>query len=471
MTGPRRAIVFCFTVVLVATGTARAIDNNWPQFRGPLSLGTSDNPQLPDTWSDTENIAWKTDIAGRGWSSPIVWGNRVFVSTVTNDETLKEKDKKRGLYLGGNRSDAPTTAHEWHVACLDLADGKVLWNEVAHQGIPPESIHLKNTFASETPVTDGERVYVYFGNLGVFCYSLDGKLLWSRTLGAYKTASGWGTGSSPTLHEDRLYIVNDNEDQSFLLAIDTKTGAEMWRTPRPEKSSWSTPYIWQNAKRTEIIVSGSNMVRSYDLDGKPLWELGDMSGNAIPTPVAGADLLYVCSGHVMGHKKPIMAVRPGASGDITLGTNETSNQFIAWCQRKAAPYNPSILLYKDLIYVVTDLGIFSCYDAHTGVAVYEKKRLPNGRAFTASPWAYNDNIFCLNEYGDAFVVKAGREFEILRVNSLGQQMCLATPAVAGDKLLIRTDLSLYAIEKPASSGSDASGTVAADAEKAPKPAP
>ena len=172
--------------------------------------------------------------------------------------------------------------------------------------------------------------------------------------------------------------MNDNEDQSFLLAIDTKTGAEMSRTPRPEKSSWSTPYIWSNDKRTEIIVSGSSMVRSYDLDGKPLWQLGDMSGNAIPTPLAGEGLLYVCSGHVMGHKKPIMAVRPGATGDITLAPAETSNEFVAWCQRKAAPYNPSILLYKDLIYVVTDLGIFSCYDLLTGEPVYEKKRLPNG---------------------------------------------------------------------------------------------
>ena len=309
---------------------------------------------------------------------------------------------------------------------------------------------MKNTYASETPVTDGERVYVYFGNLGVFCFSLDGQPLWSRLLGAYKTASGWGTGSSPTVHKDRLYVLNDNEDQSFLLALDKRTGEELWRTTREEKSSWSTPYVWENGKRTEIIISGSGTVRSYDLDGKPLWVIGEMSGNAIPTPMAGENLLYVSSGHIMGTKKPIIAIRPGASGDITLAPSETSSEYVAWCLRQAAPYNPSILLYKDHIYVATDLGLVSCYDAKSGDTVYNKKRLQNGRAFTASPWAYNGNIFCLNEYGDTFVIKAGSDFEVLRVNSLADDdMCLATPAVAGDKLLIRSDKRLYAIAKPA----------------------
>ncbi len=222
----RPSSLFSFVVVLLAACPARAAEE-WPQFRGPAAQGIADNSYLPDTWSATENVAWKHDIPGRGWSSPIVWGNRVFVTTVTNDAELKDKDRKRGLYLGGNRNEPPKSVHQWRVQCLDLSDGKLLWEQIAHQGIPPESSHLKNSYASETPVTDGQRLYVYFGNLGVYCYSLDGKPLWSRTLGAYKTAAGWGTGGSPTLHRDRLYILNDNEDQSYLLALDTKTGADV----------------------------------------------------------------------------------------------------------------------------------------------------------------------------------------------------------------------------------------------------
>jgi len=445
----RRLREFVSLVALIfVCRVAAAADGNWPQFRGPLALGTTAQAGLPDTWSATTNVKWSQAIPGRGWSSPIVWDKRIFLTTVTNDEELKDKDRKRGLYLGGNRDEAPTTPHQWRVLCLNLDDGQPLWEQVAHRGVPPESSHQKNSYASETPVTDGERVYVYFGNLGVFCYSVGGDLLWSRTLDPHKTAAGWGTGSSPALHQGRLYILNDNEDQSYLLALDAKTGAEIWRTARPEKSCWSTPYIWQHDARTEIVVSGSGAVRSYDLDGKMLWELGDMSGNAIPTPMAGPNLLYVSSGYFMGSKKPIMAVRPGARGDITLASDAASNDYVAWCQRKAAPYNPSILLYDNYVYVITDLGLMSCFDATTGSMMYEKKRLPNARAVTASPWAYDGKIFCLNEYGDTFVVKVGPSFELLHVNSLDEDdMCLATPAIAGDKLLLRSDRRLYAIQQ------------------------
>ena len=268
-----------------------------------------------------------------------------------------------------------------------------------------------------------------------------------------------GTAGSPIAHQDRLYILNDNEDQSFLVALDKKTGAEMWRTLRPEKSSWSTPYLWTNGNRTEIVVSGSETVRSYDLEGKQLWQLGGMTKHSIPTPVAGAELLYVASGHVLGAKRPIVAIRPGAGGDITLADDQTSNEFVAWSLRKASPYNTSILLYREYIYVLTDLGILYCYDAHTGAAVYEKKRLPNGRAFTASPWAYNGHIFCLSEYGETFVTKAGPDFEVVHVNSLAEDdMCLATPAIAGDTLLVRSDHRIYAIRNPAKASQAADQT-------------
>jgi outer membrane protein assembly factor BamB len=451
-----RSLVASFAILLVASllnaglgmRVVHAEESNWPQFRGAFSQGVANNPDLPDSWSATENILWMHDVAGRGWSSPIVWGQRVFITSVASDEDLAGTDLKRGIYFGGDRHEPSKAVHRWRVVCLDLADGHVLWEQIAHQGLPPQSAHLKNTYASETPVTDGERVYAYFGNLGVFCYTIEGEPLWSRTLGAYKTADGMGTGGSPIAHQDRVYILNDNEEQSFLLSLDKKTGAEIWRTLRPERSSWSTPYIWASDKRTEIVISGSETVRSYDLDGKPLWHLGGMTMHSIPTPVAGPELLYVASGHVLGAKRPIVAIRPGAGGDITLGDEQTSNDFVAWSLLKASPYNTSILFYREYIYVLTDLGILYCYDAHTGRALYEKKRLPNGRAFTASPWAYNGQVFCLSEYGETFVIKAGPEFKLLRVNALGEdEIYMATPAIAGNTLLVRSDRGIYAIQK------------------------
>ena len=260
MTRHVRRIALLSAFALVAAGRgSRGAEGNWPQFRGPLVRGVSDNARLPDTWSAGENMAWKTGIPGCGWSSPIAWGDHVFVTTVTS-EAPTNQEKKHGLFFGGDRHEPPKSPHKWRVMCLDLADGKVLWERIAQEGLPPQTVHQKNTYASETPVTDGQRVYAYFGNVGVFCYSLDGQPLWSRLLGAYKTADGMGTGGSPIVYRDRLYVLNDNEDESFLLALDAKTGAELWRTPRPEKSSWSTPYIWENGQRSEIVVSGSGVV-------------------------------------------------------------------------------------------------------------------------------------------------------------------------------------------------------------------
>jgi outer membrane protein assembly factor BamB len=438
-------------LLLIVAGLAPraliAADENWPQFRGPQARGVAENPGLPDTWSATENLAWKVAIPGRGWSSPIVWGERIFLTSVTSADDQNER--KRGLYFGGDQKVAPTAPHQWRVFCLDRADGHLLWQRVAHEGIPPQSVHLKNTYASETPVTDGERVYAYFGNLGVFCYDLDGEPVWSRTLGSYKTADGMGTGSSPILYGENVLVLNDNEDDSFLTALDRRSGAETWRVARPEKTCWSTPYLWRNAQRTELVISGSGVVRSYDLDGKLLWQLGDMSAHSIPSPLAGPDLLYLASGHVLSNRRPIVAVRPGATGDISLAGDASSNDFIAWCLRRAAPYNPSLLYYHERVYALTDLGILSCYEAQTGKTIYEKKRLPNGRAFTASPWAANGNIFCLSEFGDTFVVRGEGDFEVVRVNSLGDdEMFLSTPAIAGDQLLIRGEHHLFAIQKP-----------------------
>ncbi|MFT5110502.1 MAG: outer membrane protein assembly factor BamB [Pseudoalteromonas tetraodonis] len=429
--------------LLLLTGLAEAEEKNWPQFRGTAAMGIADNPALPDTWSETKNVAWKVPVAGMGWSSPVVWGDRIFLTTAVSEGEIEKV--KAGLYFGGERPK-PKDVHEWRVLCLDLKTGKELWNKLVHKGIPAQARHLKNSYASETPITDGERVYAYIGNVGLFTFDMDGKPLWDKQWDPVKTRYGWGTAASPFLHQDRLYIVNDNEGQSFLTALDKKTGNPIWNKDRDEGSNWSPPFVWKNSKRTEIVTTGSGKVRSYDLDGNILWTLTGLSSITVPSPFADGDLLYLCSGYVGSKRKPIFAIKPGASGDISLDSDATSNQHIAWCQKKAAPYMPTPVLYKDYLYVLLDRGLFNCYDAKTGDTIYDRERLGKSAGFNASPLAFNDKIFCFGERGETVVIQAGEEFKELHRNELGE-LIMATPAIAGDSLLIRTINHLYRIQK------------------------
>lgn len=420
---------------------------NWPQFRGPGALGVSSHPALPEQWSAAENVRWEEPIPGRGWSSPVVWGDQVFITTVTTEG--RQWEARKGLYFGGNRYQPPTGTHHWKVLCVSLKTGKVQWERTALSGKPRGNIHIKNSYASETPITDGERVYAYFGNHGLFCYNLKGALLWKKEWAAVKTRYGWGLAASPVLHDGCLYIVNDNEEQSFLVALDAKTGKQLWQTNRDgEKSNWSTPFIWQNKLRTEIITPGTNKNRSYDLNGKLLYQFGGNSSITIATPYAKAGLLYVTSGYVGDRKKPIFAIRPGAKGDISLDPDQGDSDFVAWCQRRAGPYNPSTIVYGDLLYVLLDRGLVAAYEAANGKLVFGPERLVDrGGAFTSSPWAYNGKIFFLDENGATYVLEAGRNYKLMRINRLrnGEGICMATPAMAGGNLLIRTDTRLYCI--------------------------
>ena len=427
------------------TLTSGFAQENWPQFRGAQSLGVAANTNLPTVWSTNQNVAWKATIPGMGWSSPIVWGDRIFVTSVFKDGEVEPP--KKGLYLGGERPTPSKDSHHWMVYAFDWQTGKQVWERQVHEGSPSNSIHLKNTYASETPVTDGERVYAYFGNLGLYCLDLDGREVWSQEWGHFKTRNGWGTAASPVLYKDRVFIVNDNEERSFLVALDKKTGKQLWHVDRDEKSNWATPCVWENEKRTELIVPGRNKVRSYDLDGQVLWEFGGMSSIVISTPFAKSNLLYVCSGFVGDKTRPVFAVRPGATGDISLKNGETSSPYIAWCEKTAAPYNPSPLLYGDFFYVLFDFGFLSCRDAKTGKERYDKQRInPDGTSgFTASPWAFDNKVFCLSEDGDTFVFQAGPDYKLIGKNSLGE-MCMATPAIARDSLIIRTASKLYRIK-------------------------
>ncbi len=440
------------TAALILDSRPAAPENaqlqQWPQFRGPRSTGVGSSPGLPTRWSATENVAWKTDIPGKGWSSPIVWGNRLFVTSVVN--TGESEPPKKGLYFGGERPKPPSTEHLWKLICLDVNTGKVMWEQTAHHGEPKTSIHLKNSFASETPVTDGQRVYALFGNLGVFCYDLKGNAVWSKRFEPHKTRYGWGTAASPVVHRDRLYIVSDNDEQSYLLALDKHTGKEIWRVDRDEKSNWSSPFIWEHDGKAEIVTAGSGKVRSYDLDGKLLWWLTGMSSITIATPYAENGLLYISSGYVGDRSRPIYAIRPGATGDISLKPSQSGNEYIAWSKPSSGPYNPSTLLYDSRLYVLYDGGMVSCFKADTGSMLVDRERLPNGFHFTSSPWAYNGKVFCLNEDGVTFVLSAGDKFEVERTNALADDdMCMATPAIAGDRLMIRTSARIYCIRQTA----------------------
>lgn len=426
--------------------TAAIADERWPQFRGPGSLGVVEDPNLPDTWSATENVAWKTDIPGTGWSSPVVWGNNIFVTSVVS--AVEGEKPKKGLYFGGERK-APNEVHRWMVYCVDWSTGRVRWEREVHNGVPPGPRHLKNSYASETPVTDGERLYAYFGNVGLFCFDMSGKKLWEKRWKPFPTRYGWGTAASPALCKDRLLILNDNDEESFIIALNKKTGEEIWRVKRDEGTNWATPYVWENESRTEIVTAGTRKVRSYDFDGKLLWELSGMSSIVIPTPFSRHGLLYVTSGYVGDQHRPVYAIRPGASGDISLKQGETSNKHIAWYQPQGGPYNPSPLVYGDYYYTLLDRGFFTCHDAKTGKEVYAKVRIdPGVNAFTSSPWAYNGKIFCLSEDGDTFVIQAGPEFKLVGKNSL-DEMCMATPALVRGSLIIRTASKLYRIAKGA----------------------
>ena len=444
--------IFSFAILLLTTNDyAVSASPNWPQFRGPGSRGVAESGKsgsLPDRWSATENVAWQTDIAGRGWSSPVVWGDRVFLTTVVNLGMSEEP--KKGLYFGGNRPTPPESTHQWKVLCLDLKTGNVQWERQVHEGKPATSIHLKNSFASETPVTDGSRIYCCFGNIGVFCLDFDGNEVWHHQIEPHTTRFGWGTAASPAIHDGRLYLLNDNDDESYLLALNAKTGEQLWRVPREEKSNWATPFIWQNERRTEIVTLGTGKVRSYDVDGKLLWSLTGMSSITIATPYEHDGLLYISSGYVQDASRPIYAIRPGAEGDISLEDGELSNEWIAWCQQKSAPYNPSTIVYDGRLYVLYDRGLVAAFKPQDGVEIFTAQRLPEGRSFTSSPWAYDGKIFCLNEDGVTFVLRAGDQFELLHTNSLAEDdMCMATPAIVGDRLLIRTSSRMYCIRTDA----------------------
>ena len=346
----------------------------------------------------------------------------------------------------GRSAAPPDQVYRWMVLCLDRGTGDVLWEQVAHEGKPSLATHRSNTYASETPIVDGQRVYAYFGMTGLYCYDLDGKPLWSKDLGSYPMSHGWGTGSSPALAGDRLFVQCDNDEDSFLVALDSRTGDELWRVGRDEKSNWSTPYVWTNAKRAELVTAGGEKMCAYDpATGKLLWSLTGVKGRCSATPVGSDELLYVGVGGGMGGAGPLVAIRAGAAGELTLGGDDpASTAGIAWSVSRAGPPMASPLVYNGNVYVLEQRGgIIGCYDAATGEERY-RKRIEGAAGFASSPWAADGKIFCLDETGQTFVLAPGPELNVLATNKLPDQFW-SSVAVAGDHLLLRGVEYLYSI--------------------------
>jgi outer membrane protein assembly factor BamB len=432
----------------------------------------SSNPQLAEKWGKTDNVEWAAEVPGRGWSSPIVVGDRVFVTSATTDGASKPPQvgtEYSNEYVAELSKQGLTEAqvlervtardielpHEvqlhYILSCRNLKSGKLEWQREFYTGRPPGGRHRKNSFVSETPVTDGKSFYVYVANLGLYAFDLMGKPLWSTPQEAMPVYLDFGTGSSPVLVGGQLVIVNDNEKQPFIAAYDTRNGKEVWRKNRDvggakgqPRSAWVTPYVWRHDGRVEIVTVGPGLAISYDPAGNELWRMGGMSLAPVPMPFAYDGMLYVNG----GRGRPLFAVKPGAAGDISLKQGERSNPHVAWSEPRGGTYLPTAVAYNGGVYSVTETGILSRYDAKSGNVTYKTRIDPSATAFTSSPWACNGKVFFLSEEGKTFVVAAGEAFQLLHVNEL-DDMALATPALVGDRLLLRTEHRLYSIRRGA----------------------
>jgi outer membrane protein assembly factor BamB len=438
---------FALTLIFLTLTSVGVNAQNWPQFRGPGASGVAEGSAAAVQWSaeKSENIRWKTNIPGLGHSSPVVWGNKVFVSTAV---TSGVKDETRyGLY-GDVAPVKDDPKHTWKVYALDKRTGKILWERVAYEGVPKVKRHPKSTHADSTPVTDGKYLVVLFGSHGLYAYDLNGKLMWKQDLGLldsgwfYDPDYQWEHGSSPVIYRDLVIIQADVQKDSYIAAYNLKTGKLVWKTPREEISSWGTPTVYEGKTRAELITNGSKAIRGYDpATGKELWRLTPNSEVTTPTPIVAHDLIYVTSGY--RPIQPIYAIRVGATGDITLKDGKESSEFIAWSKTRGGPYMPTPVVYGDLLYTCSNQGVLTAYNAKTGERIYQERLGGKGGAFTASPVASDGKIYLSSEDGEVFVVKAGPKYELLATNNVGEVM-MATPAISDGLVIIRAHNHVFA---------------------------
>jgi outer membrane protein assembly factor BamB len=437
------ASLLCLSLLTLSAIIANA--QNWPSFRGPNASGVADGTKPPTTWDaeKSQNLLWKTAIPGLSHASPIVWGNQIFVITaISTDAKAGFVAKDRGIDLAND--DAK---HTWMIYALDKRNGKVLWSNKAYEGVPRAKRHVKATQANSTPVTDGRYVVALFGSEGLACYDTNGKLLWKQDLGVLNPGlwddkeSSWGHSSSPIIYRDLVIVQADGHQQSFIAAFNLQDGKQAWRVERNEITSWTTPTIYNGRNRVELIANGGRYIRGYDpLTGKELWRFSDNNTEVkMQAPLVADDLIYITGGYPPG--RAMYVFRPGAAGDISLKSGEDKNAFLAWATTKGSPYTPTPIIYGDLFYVLADNGVLSAYVAKTGELVYQQ-RLPS--SFSASPIAADGKLYLSSEDGDVFVVKAGRQYELLARNTMGQPL-MATPALSDGMLIVRGQNAIYAL--------------------------
>lgn len=422
--------------------------DNWPQFRGPDAMGIQSNQDLPLTWDvkTGTNIRWKTPIPGLGHSSPVVWENRVFVTTAEAEG--KEAYLKVGRY--GSSPDNPEDyTHHYRLYCLDKKTGEIIWEKTAYSGKPKVARHIKSSHANCTPATDGQHVLAFFGSQGLYCYDMDGELLWTKDLG-YLDAGAfdrpeiqWGFASSPIIYEDKAVVLCDVNNQSFLVVLDMATGEDVWRTLRDENPTWGTPTIHVSEDYTQVIVNGYKHMGSYDFEtGKEIWWMRGGGDIPVPTPIVSFGLVFITNAH--GKMRPIYAIKLDSRGDISLAPGETSNEYIPWSYPRRGAYQPTPLVYGDQLYVCDNSGMLGTYEATTGKELFREKIGGDLSSYSASSVAADGRIYFTDEFGHIHIVKTGITYEHLAVNSMSE-ICMATPAISGKTLFVRTRTDLYAI--------------------------
>jgi outer membrane protein assembly factor BamB len=447
---PVRNIVRTGNEKTIKLAAAKSSKGSWPSFRGPAASGIADGQSLPDKWNvkTGENILWHTPIPGLAHSSPVVWGDQIFVTTAISSDP--KASFRPGLYGDGDAS-TDRTVHRWMLYSIDKKTGKVGWERQAFQGAPVDKRHIKSTYANSTPATDGRIVVAWFGSQGVYAYDVKGNFLWKvdlgrLDLGAYDIPTyEWGPASSPIIWNNLVILQCDTQADSFLLALDAATGKTVWKTPREELPSWGTPTIAVTPSGPQLITNAANYIRGYDPNtGKELWRLGGSSRITAPTPVYADDLIVVASGR--RPERPIFVIRPNARGDVTLPQGKTNSDAIVWSMTGRGSYMPTPIVYKGTLYVLANQGLFDAYDLKTGKEIYRQRLDLIGSGYSASPVAADGKIYLSNEDGEISVIAAGEKFSQIATNSMGE-MLMATPALSDGVMYVRSSTSLFAIGK------------------------